>query len=182
LSPRRAQGERWDVRQRAAARQCDERAILAEHPKGNLAEPVIRFPCALGDLREGLEQLGVYGCIDAFDMAEWFKNKGNSNDTPMSASRAHVSDKLAKINQASTKFWGNADRDDRGTHPKNVTVAAWLEQQCFSATLANSAARIAEADFDVGRQGEALVVGHLLATIPSQRFVEFPWQLVRMLD
>ena len=135
--------------------QYDERAILAEHPTGNLAEPVIRFPCALGDLREGLEQLGVYGCIDAFDMAEWVKNKGNSNDTPISASRAHVSDKLAKMNQASTKFWGNADRDDRGTHPNNVTVAAWLEQQGFSATLADKAATIIRPEWaPTGRKPE----------------------------
>lgn len=66
----------------------------------------------------------------------------HSNDAPLPILRAHVSDKLAKMNQASTKFWSNADRDDRGTHPGNAMVAAWLVQQGFSPTLADKAATI----------------------------------------
>ena len=58
------------------------------------------------------------------------------------ATRNHVSDKLAKMNQAASKFWGNADRADRGTHPDNATVAAWLVGQGFSSTLADKAATI----------------------------------------
>lgn len=64
------------------------------------------------------------------------------NDAPMPTSRAHVSDKLAKMNQAAEKFWSNADREDRTTHPDNATVAAWLVQNDFSATLADKAATI----------------------------------------
>jgi hypothetical protein len=41
---------------------------------------------------------------------------------------------------------------------------------------------IAEVHFDVGIQTEPLVIRHLLAMIPGQRFVEFPRLLVRMLD
>jgi hypothetical protein len=66
----------------------------------------------------------------------------HSNDAPSPTSRAHVSDKLAKMNQAAQRFWSNADRDDRGTHPDNATVAAWLVQQGFSETLASKAATI----------------------------------------
>ena len=33
---------------------------------------------------------------------------------------------------------------------------------------------IAEVHIDVGRQAEALMVSQLLATIPSQRLIEFP--------
>lgn len=65
-----------------------------------------------------------------------------STDEPLPASHAHVSDKLTRMNQASTKFWSNADRDDRGTHPDNTTVAAWLVEQGFSPTLADKAATI----------------------------------------
>lgn len=68
--------------------------------------------------------------------------KSNCNDAPLPTSRAHVSDKLAKLNQAAAKFWGNADRDDRGTHEDNATVAAWLVKQGFSPTLAEKAATI----------------------------------------
>lgn len=70
-------------------------------------------------------------------------------------SRAHVSDKLAKLNQAAAKFWGNADRDDRGTHPDNATVAAWLVPQGFSPTLADKAATIIRPEWaPTGRKPE----------------------------
>jgi hypothetical protein len=69
--------------------------------------------------------------------------------------RAHVSDKLAKMNQAAAKYWGNADRNDRGTHPTNTTVAAWLIQQGFSPTLADKAATIIRPEWaPTGRKPE----------------------------
>lgn len=78
-----------------------------------------------------------------------------SNDSPLPASHAHVSDKLAKMNQASTKFWSNADRDDRGTHPDNATVAAWLMKEGFSQTLADKAATIIRPEWaPTGRKPE----------------------------
>lgn len=48
-----------------------ERAVLSEHPTGNLNEPALRFPCTLPQLQAFLEQYGGYGSIDAFDMADW---------------------------------------------------------------------------------------------------------------
>ncbi len=76
-------------------------------------------------------------------------------DEPLQASHGNVSDKLAKMNQASTKFWSNADRDDRGTHPDNATVAAWLVKQGFSATLADKAATIIRPEWaPTGRKPE----------------------------
>ena len=79
----------------------------------------------------------------------------HSNDAPLPTSRAHVSDKLAKLNQAAAKFWGNADRDDRGTHEDNATVAAWLVQHGFSQTLADKAATIIRPEWaPTGRKPE----------------------------
>lgn len=79
----------------------------------------------------------------------------HSNDAPLPTSRHHVSDKLAKMSQASMKFWSNADRDDRGTHPDNATVAAWLVQQGFSPTLADKAATIIRPEWaPTGRKPE----------------------------
>lgn len=73
----------------------------------------------------------------------------------MPKSHANVSDKLAKMNQASMKFWGNADRDDRGTHPDNATVAKWLEGEGFSSTLADKAATIIRPEWaPTGRKPE----------------------------
>jgi len=39
-----------------------------------------------------------------------------------------------------------------------------------------------EIDLDVGCQREALVLSHFFAAIPGQRFIQFPGQLVRLLD
>lgn len=77
-------------------------------------------------------------------------------DQPMTPNgRAQVSDKLAKLNQAAARFWGNADRDDRGTHEDNAKVAAWLVQQGFSPTLADKAATIIRPEWaPTGRKPE----------------------------
>jgi len=59
-----------------------------------------------------------------------------------SAERDHVSPKLATLHAAAMRFWGNADRDDRGTHPRNADVAAWLIKHGYSSTLADKAVSI----------------------------------------
>lgn len=67
----------------------------------------------------------------------------------------NVSDKLALMNQASAKFWANADRDDRGTHPTNAAVAAWLVQQGFTQTLAEKSATLIRPEWaPTGRKPE----------------------------
>lgn len=74
---------------------------------------------------------------------------------PVEIDRRNVSNKLAKLNQASAKFWANVDRDDRNTHPTNQTVAAWLESQGFSSTLAGSAASVIRPEWaPTGRKPE----------------------------
>ena len=61
--------------------------------------------------------------------------------------RAHISNNLAILNQAAKKFWANADRDDRTTHPKKNDVVAWLIQRGFSQKLADSGATIIRPDW-----------------------------------
>lgn len=56
--------------------------------------------------------------------------------------RQAVSNKLASLTQAATRFWANADPNDTSTHPENITVATWLAQQGFSETLAAKGATI----------------------------------------
>ena len=56
--------------------------------------------------------------------------------------RAHVSNSLAILNQAAAKFWANADKDDRSTHPKKSDVVAWLIEHGFSQIKAESGATI----------------------------------------
>ena len=52
----------------------------------------------------------------------------------------------------------------------------------FVRTTLPGTSRITEVHLDVGVQAEALVIRHFLAAIPGQRFIEFSWQLVGMLD
>lgn len=69
--------------------------------------------------------------------------------------RSYYSEKLAFLNQASKKFWENADKNDRDTHPDNVTVAAWLAKKGFSQTLASKAATIIRPEWaPTGRKPE----------------------------
>ena len=75
------------------------------------------------------------------------------NGTP--TRHVNVSDKLAMMNQASARFWANADRDDRETHPSNATVTAWLVQQGFTQTLAEKAATLIRPEWaPTGRKPE----------------------------
>jgi len=118
-----------------------ERAALAAHPSGNLKEAALRFPCRLEDLRWFLDSSGTYGCIDPFDLADWVARKA-SDGAAAASRRDHVSERLAALNQAAFHFWGNARRDDAGTHPKNDDVAAWLQRKGFSEVLAEKGATI----------------------------------------
>lgn len=77
------------------------------------------------------------------------------DQAPAVAGRAHVSDKLAKLIQASARFWANADREDRSTHELNATVVAWLVDRGYSQTLAESAATIIRPEWaPTGRRPE----------------------------
>jgi hypothetical protein len=76
-------------------------------------------------------------------------------DPPSQKILGHVSDKLALMNKAAGKFWANADRDDRGTHPENKTVEQWFVENAFSQTLAEKATTIIRPSWAaVGRKPE----------------------------
>lgn len=65
-----------------------------------------------------------------------------NDEPPKPSSRAHVSAKLAVLNQAAERFWANADRVERTTHEPNANVVAWLIERGYSETLAQKAATI----------------------------------------
>ncbi len=89
----------------------------------------------------------------AADSKEEAKGEATKAQTP--DDRAHISDKLAMMNQAARKFWANANRDDRGTHPSNATVTSWLVQQGFTQTLAEKAATLIRPEWvPTGRKPE----------------------------
>lgn len=71
------------------------------------------------------------------------------------ANQGYVSEKLVRMNQAAEKFWANADRDERDTHPDNAKVAVWFEQNGFSPTLARKAATLIRPEWaPTGRKPE----------------------------
>ena len=125
---------------------------------------------------------GFYPKDDFFDkttftrkeLAKWFSNKpftsaynfqGNDSQAESaseksafsraSGDRSYSSDKLATLNQAAYRFWGNANRDERDTHPKNSTVVAWLVDRGYKKTLAEKGATIIRPDWaPTGRKPE----------------------------
>jgi hypothetical protein len=65
------------------------------------------------------------------------------------SSREGTSDKLALLNQASTRFWSNATRDDPSTQPENATVIQWLVERGYTESLAQKAATIVRPEWAV---------------------------------
>ena len=65
-----------------------------------------------------------------------------SINTSSPSEHAQVTNNLMTLNQAATKFWANADRDDRGTHPNNSDIVAWLVERGFSQRTAEAGATI----------------------------------------
>lgn len=64
-------------------------------------------------------------------------------DTPLTTTdNSHISDQLSYLKQASNKFWGKADPNNKGTHPDNKVVTVWLIARGYTKTLAASAASI----------------------------------------
>lgn len=54
----------------------------------------------------------------------------------------HISKDLAILNNAAHKFWANADKDDKDTHPKQEVVRAWLISQGYKGITAEKGATI----------------------------------------
>jgi len=52
------------------------------------------------------------------------------------------SKQLASLNLGCTKFWANADRDDKTTWPNTKDIIAWLVEGGFTQSLAQSGATI----------------------------------------
>lgn len=87
--------------------------------------------------------------ITQVSIEKYLQSSGNSNGSTLGEKKPqidkinnHVSNYLAILNQASSKFWANADPKDSDTHPLNTEVAAWLVQRDFSSTLADKGATI----------------------------------------
>jgi len=94
---------------------------------------------------------------------ERFKKGGTSNPVEPErerskgekASNSNKPDKLALLNQAFWNFWANATMNERGTHPDNADVAAWLENRGYSSSLAKKAASIIRPEWaPAGRKPE----------------------------
>lgn len=48
-----------------------ERALWYEYPEKDVTKPILEFPCSLLQLQAFLQDVGIHGCIDPFDLAEF---------------------------------------------------------------------------------------------------------------
>jgi len=93
--------------------------------------------------REQLQEWFVFSdFIPAYRFCKLKEKSAPTIQEVRQKNHSNVSDKLSKMNQASSKFWSNADRLDRSTHPTNATVTAWLVQRGFTQTLAEKGATL----------------------------------------
>jgi hypothetical protein len=52
-----------------------ERAVLSEHPSGNLSMPALTFPCSLEEFHEFILWSGLNGCVVQYEMEKYLKEK-----------------------------------------------------------------------------------------------------------
>ncbi|MGC4402990.1 hypothetical protein [Methyloversatilis sp. MC4-4] len=89
---------------------------------------------------------------------EALKQQEAENDrdaTTSTGDRWFMSKDLVLLNQASRKWWANADRDDGTTHPRNSEVEEWLKSEGMAESKAASAASIIRPEWAVkGRRAD----------------------------
>ncbi|MBT9516530.1 MAG: hypothetical protein IV112_07545 [Methyloversatilis discipulorum] len=89
---------------------------------------------------------------------EALKQQEAENDrdaTTSTGDRWFMSKDLVLLNQASRKWWANADRDDGTTHPRNSEVEEWLKSEGMAESKATSAASIIRPEWAVkGRRAD----------------------------
>lgn len=101
------------------------------------------------------------------DLANWIAGVGLKSGYSFSRDRQQVemasvplarsyhSKQLTLCLQASDKFWQNADRSDKTTHPKNAVISQWLQRQGMKETKADDAASIIRPEWaSVGKPPE----------------------------
>jgi len=118
-----------------------------------------RFSLNILNEREGDRELNfspyVTQELQSIVMEGFVNNCESAISLIESAVKANVSDNLVILNQASAKFWANADPKDNNTHPLNVTVSAWLEGQGYNKSLAAKGATIIRPEWaTTGRKTE----------------------------
>lgn len=73
--------------------------------------------------------------------------KKNTSDTELLNKNSYQSDQLKILNEASKKWWSNADPEEKDTHTKNELVINWLVDQGFSKISATQGASIIRPDW-----------------------------------
>jgi len=169
-----AEGSRWLVQKITAEG--------APTPVGRRPPAALFHPVPIEEIVRILEHIVVRGNVEISDddgagnFIDWYltgwrrieiepflrrqsiaQEAGNQSSDKCAAEfrGSHISDKLDLVNQAAKKFWANADRDDRGTHPSNRDVSQWLQEHEFSENLADRAASIIRPSWaQVGRKPE----------------------------
>lgn len=64
----------------------DKEELSAGHPTDNLEEPAIRFPCALKELIDRMDELGCKDYMDPQDLEAWLLTKTEAPAEPTSFS------------------------------------------------------------------------------------------------
>jgi hypothetical protein len=89
-----------------------ERSQWHEHPEKDLTKPLVTFPCSLLQLQAFLEQSGVYGCIDPFDMAEFVCNQeGKISTEAVNINHEEYPEEIQVAILVYKEFWENRPKD-----------------------------------------------------------------------
>jgi len=109
----------------------------------------------LGNTRVLTSEFLAWAARRRFELPEPLRMAAPAAPSSVTATEAHLSERLATLNQTARKFWGNVNREERDTHPNNRDVVKWLIERGFSESLANKAATIIRPEWAVtGRKPE----------------------------
>lgn len=129
-----------------------EHAALTEHPDGDPSQPIIRFPCTLGEFRKRVWEFFGGGFIkDEFVLADFVAKSYQSSGSEQAEGRwpwgAHHTKVLAHLEAAANKFWKHYEPSDATTAVNNDVVEMWLiQERGVSGRIAKVMATILRAD------------------------------------
>lgn len=106
----------------------EERAVLTEHPTGDLTQPALQFPCGIDELKVFVNFFGLHGYIDAFDLLKIVERRAfEEAQIEMSESQGYAWPIVVKISALRGRLTRSIEVERKRTHPNDSKIVAMRE-------------------------------------------------------
>jgi hypothetical protein len=145
----------------------EERAVLSEHPTGNLCEPALRFPASIEELEQFVEAYGLHGYVNAFDLLKWLKKSAFVAAQLAEQEKAvYYWPIVAGITRVRTSLEDEIQRAQREGKDSRLVALRWVSDQLDRAFDDMTPAEVGPA-FNEDSKVIAALVDLILAENPS---------------